>query len=393
MSYGDHFSIHNIPYGIASDASHQPAAATRLGDYVIFLADLDLSVSPELKQDLSEPTLNALAARTKAELKSLRASIQTILSDSANLSKYGVPVDQVQLHLPIKVSHLTDFSCSKEHLINAGGAALGDPSLPPAFLHYPIGYGGRASSVVVSGTPVVRPHGQFKDKTKVVFGPTQSLDYELEMAAVIGRPSKLGEPVFVNDADEHIFGVVLLNDWSSRDIQVLEMRPLGPLNGKSFASSISPWIITLEALEPFAVEPPPKDLEPAVYLQDKKAKSTYDVGLTVEVIKDGTATTTCVSNQKWMYWTLRDLVAQLTINGCSLSTGDLLGTGTVSGTGPTAHGCLLESNKGGRVAWKLDDGQDRVWLEDGDEVRIVGYAGQGVGFGDLVGTVSPAKAL
>ncbi|KAF6845343.1 X-Pro dipeptidyl-peptidase C-terminal non-catalytic domain-containing protein [Colletotrichum musicola] len=363
MSFSQHFSIANIPYGIASSAGHPKAVATRIGDLVVFLADLEL----------------------------LRKSIRNLLSDDSVLSKYGIPISSVRVHLPLDIGGFTDFSCSKEHLLNASEAVMGQKSMPPAAPYLPIGYGGRPSSIVVSGTKIIRPYGQYRDGDKIGFGPTRALDYELEVACIIGKPTRLGERVPISDADEHIFGLVLLNDWSARDIQGFEMNPLGPMNGKSFGTTISPWVITLEALEPFATQPPPKDAPVQPYLLDKKEKSSYSIALQAEVLADGQATTVCNAQLSWMHWTFRDLVAQQTINGCNIDTGDVLATGTVSGGGDDEHGCLLETTKGGKVGWKLSNGQDRTYLQDGDGVRISGYAGGGVGFGECVGFVDAAR--
>ncbi|OLN95420.1 Fumarylacetoacetase 4 [Colletotrichum chlorophyti] len=365
MSFSKHFSIANIPYGIASSAIHTRSVATRVDDSVIFLADL--------------------ALETK--------NIQHVLSDKHMLSNHSVPIDEVQMHLPIQVSGFTDYSCSKEHLLNAAEAILGEATLPPAAPHLPIGYGGRASSIDVSGTKITRPYGQYVDGDKIGFGPSKAVDYELEMACIIGKPTQRGDRISVSDADEHIFGLVLLNDWSSRDIQAFEMNPLGPMNGKSFGTTISPWVVTLEALEPFAIQPPTKDIPAPSYLLDKKEKSSYNIALRAEVLTGGEATTVCNAKLSWMYWTFRDLVAQQTINGCNVRTGDVLATGTVSGAGDDEHGCLLEMTKGGKVGWKTTDGQERMYLQDGDGVRMSGYAGDGVGFGECVGFIVPARPI
>ncbi|KAK1454183.1 X-Pro dipeptidyl-peptidase C-terminal non-catalytic domain-containing protein [Colletotrichum melonis] len=337
------------------------------------------------------PTLNALAAVEKTELGILRKNIQQTLSDESTLSEHGVPIAKVQLHLPIKVDGFTDFSCSKEHLLNASEAVVGKASMPPAAPYLPIGYSGRPSSIVLSGTNITRPYGQYRDGNSIGFGPSRALDYELEVACIIGKPTQLGDRVAVTDADEHIFGLVLLNDWSARDIQGFEMSPLGPMNGKSFGTSISPWVITLEALEPFATQPPPKDIPSQPYLLDNKEKSSYNIALKAEVVTGDGATTVCKAQLSWMYWTFRDLVAQQTINGCNLNTGDILATGTVSGAGDDEHGCLLEMTKGGKVGWKTSTGQDRMYLQDGDGVRISGQAEDGVGFGDCVGFIGAAR--
>ncbi|GJC88188.1 fumarylacetoacetase [Colletotrichum liriopes] len=391
MSFSEHFSIANIPYGIASTSKHPRSVVTRVGDSVVFLADLDLEASEQIESALSQPTLNDLAAVEKAELQLFRKHIQNLLSDKSTLSKYGVPIDEAQLYLPVKVDGFTDFSCSKEHLLNASEAVMGKAFMPPAATYLPIGYSGRPSSIVVTGTRITRPYGQYRDGEHIGFGPSRALDYELEVACIIGKPTQLGDRVSVADADEHIFGLVLLNDWSARDIQGFEMNPLGPMNGKSFGTSISPWVITLEALEPFATKPPAKDLPAQPYLLDKKEKSSYEIELKAEVLTGSDVTTVCQAQLSWMYWTFRDLVAQQTINGCNLNTGDILGTGTVSGAGDDEHGCLLEMTKGGTVGWKTTNGQDRTYLKDGDGVRISGYAGDGVGFGECVGFIDAAR--
>lgn len=247
----------------------------------------------------------------------------------------------------------------------------------------------------------------------VEFGASRAMDYELEFAAIIGKPTKMGESVKLEDADDHIFGLVLLNDWSgkshriprlsrtvwltldsaARDIQGLEMVPLGPMNGKSFSTSISPWVIPLDALEPFATEAPAKEIPAPVFLHEKKAKPSYNIKLEAELLRDGSATKLCTANVSWMYWTFRDLVVQKTINGCNLNTGDVLATGTVSGVGDDEHGCLLEMTKGGKVEFALADGAKRTYLQDGDGVRMTAFCGDGVGFGECTGFITPAKPL
>ncbi|KAI1260495.1 fumarylacetoacetase [Xylariaceae sp. FL1019] len=393
MSYASHFTLANIPYGIASDAQHPRAVVTRLGDHVFYLADLELGCSDTTKAALREPTLNALASTSKIEQRTLRKSIQNALSDQSKLSKYGKHINGVELHLPIAVAGFTDYSCSKEHGENASIALFGKSMVPPAFPHCPMGYSGRPSSIVVSGTPIRRPCGLYQVGEKVEYGVCKALDYELEMACIIGKPSKLGDHVPLKDADEHIFGLVLLNDWSARDIQSFEMMPLGPMNGKSFGTSISPWVVTLEALEPFRCAGAPRDVPVTAFLQDTEEKPNYDIKLEAEIVSNGQVTKLCKANVSWMYWTFRDLVAQQTVNGCNVNTGDVLATGTVSGKGDDEHGCLLEATKGGKVGFTLSDGQKRVYLEDGDTLRLTGCAGDGVGFGDCSGVVVSARSL
>ncbi|KAK3940755.1 putative x-pro dipeptidyl-peptidase protein [Diplogelasinospora grovesii] len=388
--YAHHFSIANIPYGIGSNLL---GVCTRLGDSVFFLDDLPLDCSLAVQRAIREPTLNALAALSKEELGSLRGSIQRALSNDSITSAYGINIDHVRMHMPFNIGDFTDFSCSKDHLLNAGEAISGERIMPLAAWHYPIGYGGRASSIEASPTRVVRPHGQFLDDNNgVVFEPTRALDYELEMACIIGQPSRPGKPVNVDDADKHIFGVVIVNDWSARDVQALEMKPLGPLNSKSFCTSISPWVVTLEALEPFACEPPAPDVPVKSYLRDSKVKSTYDVMLTASIKRDHVSAIVCVARLRWLSWSFRQLIAQHTSNGCNLRTGDLLATGTISGPSEDQRGCLLEATKNGAEPVMVGS-QERKWLEDGDEVTLTAIAGDGVGFGECTGIVCPPAEL
>ncbi|KAI1738491.1 fumarylacetoacetase [Xylaria scruposa] len=393
MAYTEHFSIANIPYGIASDASHANSVATRLGDNVFFVADLDLNCGESMQAALVQPTLNALAAQTREDLKLLRASIQKRLSDQAIVFEYGKSINSVTLHMPVDVREFTDYSCSKEHGENASVALFGKSLVPESFPHCPLGYSGRPSSIVVSGTPIRRPCGLYKVGDKVEYGVCKALDYELEMACIIGKPSNLGEHVPLKDADDHVFGLVLLNDWSARDIQGFEMMPLGPMNGKSFGTSISPWVVTTEALAPFEAARPHRDEPVTAFLQDVKEKPSYNITLEAEIVSKGHATRICRANVSWMYWTFRDLVAQQTVNGCNINTGDVLATGTVSGRGEDEHGCLLELTKGGKVEFALSDGQKRTYLQDGDTLRMTGCAGPGVGFGECVGLIIPARSL
>ncbi|KAI1284482.1 fumarylacetoacetase [Xylaria sp. FL0933] len=394
MAEAEPFSIANIPYGIASDESHTKSIATRLGDNVFFLTDLNLDYDPGMSDAISQPTINMLAARTKPELHSLRTNLQQFLSDHDNVAKYGKHIDAVKLHLPVDVRGFTDYSCSKEHGENSSIALFGKSVVPEAFRYFPLGYSGRPSSIVVSGTPIKRPWGMYKvGSDKVEYRESKELDYELEMACIIGKPSELGEHVPVKDADDHIFGLVLLNDWSARDIQRYEMMPLGPMNSKSFGTSISPWVVTLEALSQFEAQPPHRDVPVTAYLQDDKERPNYNITLEASIESKGTTTKICTANISWMYWTFRDLVAQQTVNGCNVNTGDVLATGTVSGKGDDEHGCLLEMTRGGKVEFTLSDGQKRTYLQDGDTLRMTGYAGPGVGFGDCTGLILPARPL
>ncbi|KAI0427448.1 fumarylacetoacetase [Xylaria sp. FL1042] len=393
MADGEHFSIANIPYGIASDESHSKSVATRFRDNVFFLNDLNLDYNPGMLKAISQPTLNSLAARTKPELLSLRANLQQFLSDNDNVAKYGKHIDAVKLYLPVDIRGFTDYSCSKQHGENSSIALFGKSVVPETFPYFPMGYSGRPSSIVVSGTDIRRPCGMYKVGDRIEYGVCKQLDYELEMACIIGKPSELGEHVPVKNADEHIFGLVLLNDWTARDIQKLEMMPLGPMNSKSFGTSISPWVVTLEALSQFEAQPPHRDVPVTAYLEDKKERPHYNITLEASIMSKGSTTKICTSNISWMYWTFRDLVAQQTVNGCNVITGDVLGTGTVSGKGDHEHGCLLEMTQGGKVEFTLSDGQKRTYLQDGDTLRMTGYAGPGVGFGECTGLIIPARPI
>ncbi|KAL3422094.1 fumarylacetoacetate hydrolase [Phlyctema vagabunda] len=400
--YAGHFSLENIPFGVASSASHpHKSVATRVGDTVFYLEELAKAgllkdIQEKTTQTFSSETVNAFAALSKSEQRNTRAALQKVLSAPLEKlpSEAFTPVSEATLHLPLAIGDITDFSCSRDHNLNAAEAIAGRRVLPEGFEYFPGGYTARSSSIVVSGTKVRRPKGQFRDGDRVTYGPTRRLDYELEIACVIGKGSKLGETVHVADADEHIFGLVLLNDWSARDVQALEMFPLGPLNGKSFTTSISPWIVTLDALAPFKSASPKRnaDIQLAPYLQDPDTKSSYDIDLTATLENSISTNTICKTKFSSLYWTLRDLVAHQTANGCSISTGDLLATGTVSETSAESHGCLMELAVAGGIEVKSASGQlqKKMWLEDGDAVRISGLAGPGVGFGDCYGEISPA---
>jgi fumarylacetoacetase len=300
------------------------------------------------------------------------------------------------MHLPVRVGDFSDFSLSKNHVLNASKAVFGVESLPPGFLHFPVGYAGRSSSIMVSGAPVRRPLGQYRSPDGVVFGPSKAMDYELEVACIVGKPSQMGTPVRIDDAMEHAFGFVLLNDWSARDIQGLEMNPLGPFNGKSAATTISPWIVTADALQPFTSAVQHRENPEAPYLKGSQSNTHYAVDLRVDLQEEsGPTTTLCNSNLNLMYWTFKDMIAHQTINGCAINSGDILATGTVSGSDEKSLGCLLELTSGGKKTVKLASGSERIYLDDGDIVRVTGWAGTlgsdaCVGFGECVGKLEAA---
>ncbi|KAF2465237.1 fumarylacetoacetate hydrolase FahA [Lindgomyces ingoldianus] len=404
-TYASHFGINNIPYGIATSKIRlSRQCVTRVEDEVIFLGDLAdkgvfKGISAPLAKFFGERNLNAFAALSKEIHSQVRSVLQRVYSQK-EYQGCSEPIKNVTLHLPVQIGDFTDFSASKDHLLNASEAIIGNRALPPAFFKYPAVYAGRSSSVRVSGTPVTRPHGQFiEDYTvpekRIIFGACRALDYELEVGAVIGRPVQAGQMLKAADADQHIFGLVLVNDWSARDIQALEMRPLGPFNSKNFATSISPWIITLEALEKYKVPAPPR-MEPVAEFMDDKNSSNYAINLEVEIVRDKARTTTCKVGFDTMYWTFRHMLAHHTVGGCELRTGDLVASGTVSGQGEDEHGCLLEQTKNGKKPKTLSNGGELRYLQDGDKVRFTGVVGapsDGIGFGECVGIVQPAREL
>ncbi|KAK4149410.1 hypothetical protein C8A00DRAFT_18895 [Chaetomidium leptoderma] len=426
--YAHHFSARNVPFGIASSTTHpKPQAVTRLENWVIFLYDCHTSGLFEeidgLPRDIfANDTLNELAALPKSIQNNVRKVISEQTNQNGALDISNFPqgsvedLTEVQMHMPVRVgdfagtqptapprsltsrpaNHLPDFSCSLEHVKNAGRIIINDARPPPAFFNLPIAYQGRASSVMVSGTDVERPVGQYRDKSApttgdelkpVVFGPSKAVDYELEFAAIIGKPLAMRQRLNAVDADEHIFGFVILNDWSARDIQGFEMTPLGPFNGKNFGTSISPWVVTPDALGAFRTEGQKPVVDIPTHLQDPDHQ-TYAVRMQVEILAGDKATVTGTSWVQTMYWTARQMIAHAVSAGAALRTGDILATGTVTGDGPDAKGCLLELSEGGSKPFKLDDGSERAFLQDGDVVRMTAVAGEeqsGVGFGECVG--------
>lgn len=404
-AYTSHFGLDNIPYGIASSAKRsQLQAATRIGDDVIFLAELAShesfkSIGADLPALFSQPTLNNFAAQPQELQTRVRSAIQDAYKGNAHTSS-SENIKDVTLHLPVAIGDFTDYSASANHVLNAGEAIMGVRSFPPAFHKYPVGYAGRCSSIAVSGTPITRPLGQYIEdyaaaEKNIVFGASRALDYELEIGAIIGRPVEAGTHLNAEDADQHIFGLVLVNDWSARDIQGLEMNPLGPFNGKNFGTSISPWVVTLAALEAHQV-PAPERMGPVAPFMDDAGAVNYDIQLTGSITRSGTRTETCKVGFETMYWTFRHMLAHHAIGGCSLRTGDLIASGTVSGEGEHEHGCLLELTKNGKQASQLDDGSELRYLADGDEVTyeaVVGNGSAGVGFGACVGIVKSARQV
>ncbi|KAG8668469.1 hypothetical protein FPOAC2_07756 [Fusarium poae] len=402
--FSHHFSDKNIPFGIASSATHtNPQAVTRLGNTVIFLDDLDLLKGVEgVAGVFRQPTLNAFAALSKSVHQDVRKQIQSVhqkngLDGFPSGSKEDI--GDVTMHLPMEIKDFADFSCSLDHVINAGRIVVNNPNPPPGFFHFPVGYQGRTSSIVVSGTDIERPYGQFRNpnasngESAVIYGPSQKVDYEVELAAIIGKPLSMKQRLNAKDAEDHIFGFAILNDWSARDIQGFEMSPLGPFNGKSLGTSLSPWIVTLDALDSFRTRSPAQQTLAASYLQHPNP-STFSITMKVEVLANSTATTVGVCPVEALYWTPQQMIAHSVSSGSALRTGDVLATGTVSGSNESSRGCMLETTEGGSKPVTLVDGSKRGFLEDGDVVRItavVGEQGSGVGFGECVGQLTPAR--
>ena len=405
-----HFPIQNLPFGVFSTAADPTQrVGVAIGDQILDLAVLEesslLTADPAGSRVFNRPSLNGFIALGQSVWREVRASVSELLRhdsprlrDDQNLrARALVPMAEATLHLPVEIGGYTDFYSSKEHATNVG-MMFRDPknALLPNWLHLPVGYNGRASSVVVSGTPVRRPNGQTKAPNAEApsFGPSRKLDIELETAFIVGEGNALGEPIPVGEAERHIFGMVLMNDWSARDIQQWEYVPLGPFNSKGFATSISPWVVTMDALEPFRVEGPAQDPEPLPYLrQDGKASVDLHLEVTLRPEDTAEATTICRTNFRHMYWSMAQQLAHHTGSGCNTRVGDLMGSGTISGPEPDSFGSLLELTWNGQKPLALAGGGERSFLEDGDDVIITGWCqgnGYRVGFGEVTGRVTPA---
>ncbi len=389
------FGLANLPYGVFSADDERrpgpgvPGVGVRIGDSVLDLAQvLDDPV-------FGQPSLNGFMAQGRARWSDVRARITELLTDERH--RRGVeaalyPLSAVRPHLPFTPGDYADFFGNEYHAANAGRIFRpGAEPLQANWKHLPVGYHGRSGTIVLSGTPVTRPHGQRKDPQDSVpaFGPSRRLDFEAEVGFVVGTGSPLGTPVTVDEFADHVFGAFLLNDWSSRDLQAWESRPLGPFLAKSFATSISPWIVPLDALEQARVSPPPRDPAPLPYLADAEK---WGLDLALEVWLNGHV----VSRPPFatMYWTPAQMLAHMTVNGASTRTGDVYASGTVSGPDRDQRGCLLELSWGGTEPVALADGSVRSFLQDADEVTITatapGTGGARIGFGEVAGRVLPA---
>ncbi|MGP5550326.1 fumarylacetoacetase [Psychrobacter namhaensis] len=403
------FSIHNLPYGIFSDTTDgKRRAGVAIGEQVLDLSVIEAEglLNLEGGSYFDQPTLNAFIdsgrnnwAQARNTIQSLLSSDNDTLRDNADLQKKALfKQTDVTMHLPVQVPGFTDFYSSKEHATNVG-TMFRDPNnaLLPNWTEMPVGYNGRASTVIVTGTDIVRPSGQLKPNAdeRPVFSACKRLDFELETAFVVGKGNNIGQPIAVDDAFAHIFGMVLLNDWSARDIQKWEYVPLGPFNAKTFASEVSPWIVTMDALAPFKTSCPTQEPKPLAYLNEKDTDNSFDINLSVELLPENaeSATVVCKTNFKYMYWSMAQQLTHHTITGCKVEVGDMMGSGTISGSTPDSYGSMLE------IAWNatkpvtLKGGETRSFIEDGDTVIMKGYSeknGIRVGFGEVRGKVLPA---
>ena len=408
---GSDFPVQNLPYGIFRCGGSPPRVGVAIGEFVLDLAALDAAGmfrgTPLDGQRLFErASLNPLLALGGDAWRAARRRIADLLDETSPELQGNerlrdaalVPRAAATLLLPVEIGDYTDFYSSREHATNVGVMFRGpENALMPNWLHLPVGYHGRASSIVVSGTPVRRPCGQTlpDGAAAPVFGPSRQLDFELEVGFFTGPGNALGQPIALAGAHEAIFGFVLVNDWSARDIQKWEYQPLGPFLAKNFATSISPWVVTLDALLPFRVAGPPQDdPAPLPYLREHDPWS-FDVALEVwlKTARMGERARIARSNHRHLYWNVRQQVAHHTVTGCNLRPGDLLASGTISGPTKDSRGSLLELSWRGTEPLALPSGETRTFLEDGDELAITGFAakdGVRVGFGEVSGTVLPA---
>ncbi len=402
-----HFPIQNIPFGVFLTRDNIITIGTRIGDYAIDLGalqELDYFKGVPLTDDMfMQDTLNDFISDGKKTWRLVRNRIGEIFDKEnpelrdhkEHRDRIIFAMDEVEMQLPVLIGDYTDFYSSKEHAKNVG-TMFRDPdnALLPNWLHMPVAYHGRSSSIIPSGIPIHRPQGQTMpaDADQPVFGPSKLLDFELEMAFITTDANNLGQPIPVDKAQDYIFGMVLFNDWSARDIQKWEYVPLGPFLGKNFASSISPWIVTLDALEPFRTESPAMEKPVLDYLKST-GKNSFDIQLEVDITPDGgKPTTVCKSNFKHMYWNISQQLAHHTVNGCPVNSGDMMGSGTISGPEPDSFGSMLELSWKGQNPVKLNDGTERKFIEDHDTVTMRGFCGNKtirIGFGEVSNKILP----
>ncbi|CAO2650389.1 Nn.00g016810.m01.CDS01 [Neocucurbitaria sp. VM-36] len=420
---GSHFSLANIPFGIISTAaSTSPRVAVAIGDHALDLEAFaanngfsGLSTIQPHQAVFSQPSLNAFAALGRPIHSVVRKYIQGVFAEdtpfpdvlrtNTELQKQVLlPLKEVQAHLPFKIGDYTDFFAGMNHAYNCGVIFRGPQNaLQPNYKHLPVGYHGRASSVVPSGTPIRRPNGQIllnptAEKKVPTFSPCKKLDIELELGAFVCGSNEQGVPIPIEKAEENLFGVVLMNDWSARDIQAWEYVPLGPFNAKNFGTTISTWVVLADALQPFKTRGLENDNEVLPYLKEKNDKTVYDINLQVDVkTPSGNTTTISKVNARNLLWSFPQMLAHHTITGCPFQPGDLLGSGTISGNSPAEYGSFLEQSDNGKTPIAIYGGEKRTFLEDGDEITIRGVCGTDeealVGFGECVGRIEPALTL
>lgn len=399
------FPLANLPYGVFSTAERGPRCGMAIGDSVLDLSELaaeELLTGGDLGFD--RPALNHFMTLGAETWAAVRARLTDLLAEGGDPAlrenvalrdRALVPLDKAQMHLPVDLRGYTDFYAGRQHAFNSGSILRGpENALTPNWTHMPIGYNGRVSTVVVSGTPVRRPLGQLMSADGPKFGPSQRLDIEVEFGAIVALPTELGQTLTVAEAWEHLFGFVLLNDWSARDIQRWEGQPLGPFQSKAFATSISPWIVTRAALEPCRRPAPKRDNDLLPYLQEE-ADYFLDVKLEAHLKPEGAAKASRIvqTNTAHLYYSAPQLLAHHAVCGCRMQTGDLLGSGTISGPERQNFGCLMEQSWGGRDQIALEQGGSRIFLEDGDSVTLTGWGevdGQRIGFGGCEGRIAPA---
>lgn len=401
------FPIQNIPFGVFLTRDDVITIGTRIGDYAIDLGALHqlgyFDGIPLTDDIFLQDSLNDFISDGKKTWRLVRNRIGDIFdADNAALRDHTehrerviFTLNEIEMQLPVQIGDYTDFYSSIEHATNVGTMFRGaDNALMPNWLHVPVGYHGRSSSIIPSGIPIHRPQGQTlpAGADTPVFGPSKRVDFELEMAFITTDANHLGEPIPIEEAEDYIFGVVLFNDWSARDIQKWEYVPLGPFLGKSFASSISPWIVTMDALEPFRVESP-KPLKPQLEYLQYTGKKSYDVQLEVGITpENGEETIVSRSNFKYMYWNMAQQLTHHTVNGCPVNSGDMMGSGTLSGKTPDSYGSMLELSWAGKNPVKLNDGSERTFINDGDTVTMRGHCENEqvrIGFGEVSSKLLP----
>jgi fumarylacetoacetase len=406
VSPDSHFPLQNIPFGVFKPKpDDRPRVCTAIGNFILDLSELERAGLLKTKSVFNKSSLNAFMSLGKESCSDIRLQIQKLLSlenstlkDNIELRKKSFyELKDAWLCLPVEIGDYTDFYSSKYHAYNVGVMFRGkENALMPNWVHLPVGYHGRASSIVVSGTNIIRPRGQIKsaDNPNPFFSKTMQLDMELEMGFFMGTGNKLGESIPVSTALNSIFGMTLVNDWSARDIQSWEYVPLGPFLSKNFATSISPWIVMLDALEPFKIEGEVQEPEPLEYLRIKNFTYNIELEVYLQTEKNPEPVKISHSNFKYLYWNIAQQLAHHTVSGCNMKTGDLLASGTISGPEKSTRGCMLELTWRGAEPLQLPGGETRDFFEDGDIVTITGYCqgdGYKIGFGEVKGKILPAK--